>query len=51
LGDRPKKLGTPTKMAMAMALYDDHTHSIELRHTGARLVTGGGLSRNLDDAE
>jgi DNA invertase Pin-like site-specific DNA recombinase len=28
MGGRPKKLGAPTKVAMARALYDDHTHSI-----------------------
>src|SRR5213080_637709 len=28
MGGRPKKLGTPTKVAMARALYDDHSHSI-----------------------
>ncbi len=28
MGGRPKKLGTPTKVAMARALYADHTHSI-----------------------
>ncbi|MDP9374147.1 MAG: recombinase family protein [Chloroflexota bacterium] len=27
-GGRPKKLGTPTKVAMAQALYDDKRHSI-----------------------
>ena len=28
-GGRPKKLGTPQKLAMAQALYDDGTHSVE----------------------
>jgi ACT domain-containing protein len=28
MGGRPKKLGTPTKVAMAQNLYADHTHSI-----------------------
>jgi DNA invertase Pin-like site-specific DNA recombinase len=27
-GGRPKKLDTPTKVAMAKALYADHSHSI-----------------------
>jgi len=27
-GGRPKKLGTPTKVAMAQALYDDKRHSV-----------------------
>ncbi len=28
MGGRPKKLNTPTKVAMAKNLYADHTHSI-----------------------
>lgn len=28
MGGRPKKLATPTRVAMARALYDDQTHSI-----------------------
>jgi ACT domain-containing protein len=28
MGGRPKKLGTPTKVAMAKNLYADHRHSI-----------------------
>ena len=27
-GGRPRKLGTPTKVALAQALYDDRTHSV-----------------------
>ncbi len=27
-GGRPKKLGTPTRVALAQALYDDRTHSV-----------------------
>jgi DNA invertase Pin-like site-specific DNA recombinase len=28
MGGRPKKLNTPTKVAMAKNLYADHSHSI-----------------------
>lgn len=39
LGGRPKKLGTPTKVAMVKGLYADHTHSI------AEICKSLGISR------
>jgi DNA invertase Pin-like site-specific DNA recombinase len=38
-GGRPKKLGTPTKVALAQALYDDKRHSV------AEICTTLGISR------
>ena len=38
-GGRPKKLGTPAKVAMARALYDDKRHSV------AAICTTLGISR------
>lgn len=39
MGGRPKKLGTPAKVAMAKALYADHSHSI------AEICKSVGVSR------
>jgi len=39
MGGRPKKLGTPAKIAMAKALYADHAHSI------AEICKSVGVSR------
>jgi DNA invertase Pin-like site-specific DNA recombinase len=39
LGGRPKKLDTPAKVAMAKALYADHSHSI------AEICKSVGVSR------
>ncbi len=38
-GSRPKKLGTPAKVAMAKTLFADHSHRI------AEICTSVGVSR------